>query len=86
MVITSLGETERGSLDHVEPSDRTTDPEPEMNSPCLNLLFTETVNHLVAQVIYCLHLSGLKCQLAHFGALKEVKLVERFESILYFTR
>lgn len=33
--------------------------EQEVNLPRLNFLFTETVNHLVAQVIYCLHLSSL---------------------------
>lgn len=40
-----------------------------MNLPCLNFLFTETVDHLVAQVVYRLHLSGFKCQFANFRTL-----------------
>lgn len=40
-------------------------------SPCLNFLLTETLNHLVSQIIYRLHVSGFQGQLAHFGPLKE---------------
>lgn len=40
-----------------------------MNIPCLYFLFAETVDHLVAQVVYRLHLSSLKSQLAHFRTL-----------------
>lgn len=39
--------------------------------PSLNLLLTETLNHLVAQIVYRLHLSRLQSQLAHLGALIE---------------
>lgn len=39
------------------------------NLPCLYFLFAETVDHLVAQVVYRLHLSSLKSQLAHFRTL-----------------
>lgn len=39
--------------------------------PSLNLLLAQTLNHLIAQIIYRLHLSGLQSQLAHLGTLTE---------------
>ena len=40
-----------------------------MNSPSLDLLFAEALDHLVTQVVDGLHLCGLQCQLAHLGPL-----------------
>lgn len=36
----------------------TTRENADINSPCLNFLFNETLNHLVTQIIDRLHVSG----------------------------